>query len=322
MAQTSPNRNAQQSQDKAPPVPGLRADDFRVPNERTVLLQGAALTVAIAAALLLIVVLMGLRMSPVVGGIFIGVFAVWVIAPHAWLWVRARKLALSWTASALVMPPPTRRPPQTLAHDICLIIAANEPQVRLVPGKPTIASLPGVIYLTEELYQQTADRDLLMLLLHEIGHLYAGHLRLLSLARALPPEALEGWWQAVALAPALPWLHALREWALWADVTADRFALILKPDLDLALLGVMKQEVLCSPDSQSRTHLIRFLSTADGMLDRGERFLIGNEITDVLSERPELDTRISNLRAWKESEVFPVVTQHLRATLAARGKPS
>jgi Zn-dependent protease with chaperone function len=312
-----------QSTAKAPRVERLSAEDFRVPNEQTALWLGAVLSGGIAMVTLLFFAIVGMHLPPTVSWIIVAIMAGWIVWPHIWLWLRARQGTAQWAAlaSTAIAPPRTRVQPQTMVHDICVIIdAGQEPKVRIVPGQPAIASLPGFIYLTEELYQQTADRDLLMLLLHEAGHLFAGHVPFLPLARALPVEALEGWWQVIVLAPALPWLHALREWSLWADVTADRFSLIIKSDIDLALLAVMKQEVLCAPDSQSRAHLLRFLGAADSMLDRGEQFLIGTEITDMLSERPELDTRIANLRAWQDSEVFTAAVQRLRKTVAARGK--
>ncbi|MHB9129902.1 MAG: M48 family metalloprotease [Armatimonadota bacterium] len=308
-------KKAAQSTEQVAPI--LQADDFRVPEERQALLKGAGLSAGISALLLLI----ALAIAAKLGAIIIIIVALWIIAPHGWLLWRVYQEKKQWATLMIAgsMPSPANRlKPQTISHEICRVLKycpAQPIEVMVVPGKPAILTIGQTIVVTDELYQLTSDRDLLVLILHEIGHHFAKHLPLLPLARNAPSG------DAMILGlmlPALPWFSALRDWMLLAEVTADRLVLIMKPDINLVTLGVIKEIVLMSPDSESRTHLVRFLGQADASIDRGEQLMISNEITTLFRANPDAEARVENLRTWSESAGYQAAVKRLHEGLAAK----
>lgn len=298
---------------------GLRPADIRVSDEYKVLIQGALASIVIIALVFFAIVPMVMRLPQPANLLVLLVLAAWVLGPYAWLGYRAYQESARWKAALqtpLCFPDHPRQNPQRLTEQLCTVLGiANVPTVVMVPGRPQFLTLGSQLLITEDFYIQTTDRDLLTLLIHELGHHFVGHLPLLPLARALPAQNADEPVPAYLtffLLPALPAMRALEDWALWADVSADRLVLLIKPDVNLGVLGIIKQMVLTSPDSEKRANLVRFLGAADGMVDRGDELLVSNELTGVLRNNPAIESRIENVRAWAASEGYTVAMARLR----------
>ncbi len=306
---------------EAPPAQEspFNARDFRVPDERQALMKGVLGSVGIVGVLLGVAIPVSARVPMPLGAIILGLIILWVLVPFGLLGVRASLERTRWrTAQSTPLPfPPNRINPQEVVRTICrLLRMGNCPEVLLVPGRPAIRSLDGRILITDELYTQTTDRDLQVLLIHELAHHFAGHIPLLPYALMTPTGDAESWLRPVLL-PGLPLYIALEDWLLNADITADRLILLIKPDINLAILGVLKELVFAAPESVARTNLVRFLGTAEGILDRGEQFMVGHQLSDLLHIHPEAESRVANLRAWLGAEGYSQAAKRLRDNVGA-----
>jgi Zn-dependent protease with chaperone function len=296
----------------------LRPADFRVPEEPKSLLMGGLVSLAIAVIIPLLFFVMFKKLPEPANVIVPGIAILWVLAPHGYVLLRGMGESGKYR-KALAMPlvfPPTRTDPQLIVTQIAALLGIRrELTVVLVPGKPALVTLGTTIIMTEGLYSATIDRDLQVLLLHEIAHHFCGHSALLPYAKAVPTAENDPVLRAFFF-PALFWFVALEQWMLWADVSADRLVLLVKLNVDLAILGVIKETALMSPDSESRTHLLRFLTAGeDALIDRGEQFAITTEINSLLHAHPDAESRIANIRDWRIAESFEFAARKLRESV-------
>ncbi len=311
--------------DAAPEV-SLQAAHVRVPQETEPLLKGL-----IGNAVILILALgatLPFALNPktaTVGWVLFGAAMLWVFAPYCWLLARMNRLISSWkqlAASGSVSVPESRQHPQMMVNDICRHVPlATIPTVVITPGgDPALMSAGNAIYLTEALYAQTNDRQLHWLLMHEVGHVFAGHLPLAPLAAGVATTEIEGALRILIL-PILPLVLALEEWAHWADVTADRLTLVINPDLNLATMGVLLQVVITFPMGEIRARITRFIA-AEGQVDPGEEVGFNQAYNDLLFIRNDAATRIKNLHEWRDHAAYRAARELVRARLGALPTPS
>jgi len=304
------------------PIGLLLPRDFRVPEENKGLLQGFGVTGAIAVVVLVILGFFAAKLPAPASTVVTAFLFLYVLAPFLYLIVRGSFETVAWK-KLLSQPlpfPSERTNPQQIATQISkLLWLPREIETILVPGKPALLTIGNTLIMTEGLYQATSDRDLQILLLHEITHTFAGHTLLLPYARAVPRGETNAILRMI-MATGLPLFSALEQWMVWCDVTADRFVLLVKMSVDQAILGVIKETTLMSPDSESRRHLLRFLIDADGIVDRGEQFMITTEINSLLHAHPEAETRIANIRVWREAEAFNEAAKLLRESVEKRSE--
>jgi enamine deaminase RidA (YjgF/YER057c/UK114 family)/Zn-dependent protease with chaperone function len=282
------------------------------------LVRGLAISGLVFLAVLAFFLWVALKLPAPAGWIIFALAMLWMLGPYLWLWLRSRaRLArLRRLLTNQVTAPAEREAPTVIVREIARVLTLPElPLVALVRGKTAIDSLPDFILVSDELYRLTSDRDLQWLLLHELAHHAAGHVPLLALAAAVPPSDSEGPVR-LAMLPILPVVRALEEWATWADITADRLALVVHPVLELAITGVLQQTAFAAPESVLRTRLIQFLAREDAV-DPGETVVANQAITELLSLHPDADLRVTNLRAWQEHPTFKELAQHGREKLAS-----
>ncbi len=304
---------------KAPkPMPvavRLRPTDFRVPEEPKSLLVGALVTLAITVLIPLLFFIVFKKLPDPANVIVPGITVLWVLCPHGIIILRGMQESSRWR-NLLQMPlsfPRERTDPQLIVAQICALLGIRRDfAVVLVSGKPGLVTLGNTIIMTDSLYNATIDRDLQVLLLHEISHTFCGHTALLPFAKGVPSVENDTMIRTV-LFPGFFWFTALEQWLLWADVSADRLVLLVKLNVDLAILGVIKETALMAPDSDSRTHLLRFLTAGeDALIDRGEQFAITTEINSMLHTHPDIESRIANIRDWRAAESFEFTARRLR----------
>lgn len=221
--------------------------------------------------------------------------------------------------------PPSRMNLQRFLHTVSRRLALPvEPLLILVDGPETITLIAGrrivsravypslagqeahqtitcVIAIPIALYNQTRDEEMEVMLLHELGHVLAGHHWLLPLSRVAALADFDVW-RRVLILPALLTFSALREWGWFADATADRFLYVARPNTDLAIRLVLKQALVPAQDQETYGLLIHHLQAGTSPHDHGERMSFQALIDKFLRERPYAEVRVDNLRAWRKSD--------------------
>lgn len=254
----------------------------------------------------------------IIGWCVFAALTAWLVLPLFWLMIRANGFVAGWklltkdASNAIV--PDTRQSPQSMMNEICRYVPLPAiPTVMLVPGDdPGIMSLPGQVIITEGLYRKTQDRELQWLFIHEIGHYFAGHINGMPLAAAIPGD--DEHVLRLLMLPLLPLNLALEEWALWADVTADRLAMVVIPDYNRAVLGVLRHTLLSLGDESYSARIARFVD-AEGQVEPGEQVGVNQAITDLRYNRHDADQRLTSLSEWKEQPAYREVLQILQDRL-------
>lgn len=306
-----PQTKTAQTASRKPEETTLRPSHIRVPEESDPLAKSIVLNLVIIAIVAGITLPFALSRNAImsqIGWCIFGLLMAWVFIPFCWLLVRAAGVTSAWkklTAEASnAIVPDTRLSPQSIMNEICRFVpVASIPTVYLVPGdEPALITLRGQVIITESLYRMTKDRELQWLFLHEVGHIFAGHIGLLPLAVAVPQADIENGVRLLML-PILPLLTGLEEWALWADVTADRLTMVANPDFNQTTLGILRHVILSYPEGETRRRISRFVDS-EGQVEHGDQVGVNQSITDLLYARHDADTRITNLREWKDHPAY------------------
>lgn len=287
----------------------------RVPQESEPILKSVLVLLFIFIAIAVISLPFAFSRKEVVslvGWCIFGVLAAWMVLPFIGLLVRMSGIVSGWKAltkdASNAIVPDTRQSPQAIMNDICRSVPLSAiPTVLLVPGDIAgIMSLPGQVIITEELYRKTTDREMQWLFVHEVGHFFAGHIGTLPLAAAVPSE--DEHLTRMLMLPLLPLCLALEEWALWADVTADRLAMVVIPDYNRAVLGVLRHVLLTLNEETFAARITRFVD-AEGQVAPGDHVGVNQAITDLRYNRHDADQRLTSLSEWKEQDAYRNVLQ-------------
>jgi Zn-dependent protease with chaperone function len=180
---------------------------------------------------------------------------------------------------------------------------------RRTSGRIKVSSVAGsiqtigrTILVPARLRESLSDQEVSLLLAREVGHMRAGHPRLLGLVRRMAvakPLVRVGGFPAFILA------LVLRRWMHYAEFTADRFALALFPDLRLFSQAVLKQAISSESDpSLTMKEVEQHLARTDLSHPMEEELATHFKLGEFMRERADLFLRLREAASFIRSDKF------------------
>jgi Zn-dependent protease with chaperone function len=187
--------------------------------------------------------------------------------------------------------------------------ASGRTRVSSVAG--SIQTIGRTILVPARLRECLSEQEISLLLAREVGHIRAGHPRLLGLVRrmavAKPLVRIGGF-------PAFMLALVLRRWMLYAEFTADRFALALFPDLKLFSQAALKQAISSEPDQPlTMKEVEQHLARTDLSHPMEEELATHFKLGEYMRERADLFSRLREAAAFIRSDKFKELLGSMKA---------
>lgn len=192
--------------------------------------------------------------------------------------------------------------PQSLGDMVSNLARAAGVHARIAPTRhgDAVATVRNTILLPVTLWQRLSPAELQALAGREIGHIKAGNVALRSLCRRL--EAEQSPLRLLAV-PLLPLAGALSSWRLYADLSADRMALILTRDRRSLAAALLKQAL--APDGGvSDTAIDEYLGREFGVSSNRAEVIMHFKLRDVLQARGDLLQRLRAIGLYLDSQEY------------------
>lgn len=273
-----------------PPTPRFTPDRYRHPQEQSARRQGLAVT-AIAGVLALLFIMATPLRWPVGGAYLVWLAFCFLVYPRSAVG-KERKAVLARAAAGE-------------AHDDLAALLAkqaravgtNPPPLVLDPQARGAYLLAGMIVLPAGARAYLGDAEVWATLARQLGHLLAGHDRLLALQRA-------AWNERSPLLRPITWplrfaAGQMGQWRQYALMSADRLAMLLTRDLKVVGAAILKQEVeLSGTDEVKPADIAEYLSQPGGLQAEGTAVSAHYRIGEFLRSRPALQDRFRELTAY------------------------
>lgn len=192
-----------------------------------------------------------------------------------------------------------------LLEEACMVLDVREPPELFVSQSPILnAGAVGVdhpfITLNSSIIEQFSDKEMLVIISHELGHILSGHVlyktllwMLLKLSSSVIPVGkmvLSGL------------IAALKEWDRKSELSADRAALLASQEVSVSYNVLMK---IAGGANEGEMSLEEFFVQADEYEKNGDMLDSMHKLLNVLGEsHPFAVLRLKELKVWHDSGAY------------------
>lgn len=200
-----------------------------------------------------------------------------------------------------------------ILRESCAILDVPEPELYVTNNPFPNAFAGGVerpyITLRSSIVDTLDDEQLYHLIGHELGHIKAGHILYLSVARILAPllEMLGRRTFGLGDVASIGLMVAFAEWSRQAEITADRAGLLVAQDLNISIGANL---ALCAGPSRMRDELNQeaFMDQARAYQEMGWQDQMGKMFLFLFGSwtatHPMPVHRAQQLERWHQSGAF------------------
>jgi len=281
---------------KRPKTPKLTAQHFRHPGEQPALRQALLTAGGLGLGVLVLLALTPFRIQLVVA------FLAWLALCFLLYPASTQAKQRAALAKRDLGGPARDELAQHLAQQAATLNTAA-PRLLLDPDARQCYLLGNAIVAPAGIRAHLTDPEVWAALTIELGHLHAGHARLLGFVRLAGREGSPILRRA--LFPLRVFVMLLARWHDYAQMTADRLALLLIRDRGVVGGAVLKQEVWAAESSDvSAADVADYLARAGGVKAEGAEVTAHYRIGEFLRARPWLTERLREISIYGGSNEY------------------
>ena len=191
---------------------------------------------------------------------------------------------------------------QRMAEVQARALGMPAPQVTVSALAPGVLVVGQRIAMPADLVRELSDAEQWALLAHELAHMRCGHTFWLNLMRRSRQAS------GLLLVPALPAQVVARGLALWepfADLSADRLALILTRDQKMLGQALLKQVAFQEPEMEiSGAEIVEYLQRPGGLQAEGTEVTTHYKLGQLLRDHKDLHERLRQFAAYAGSDGY------------------
>jgi len=290
---------------KVPPA------SFRHPGERKALQQARIMALVAVVVVLLILAATPWRLQLVIATLAWLVLAFMIFPGSA----ASKQHKALYKARSVEQGPDAEHMVAFLAKQAATLGMATPPL--LLDERADSPYLLGkTIVVPANLRQSLDDPELWATLAIMLGHLHAGHAPTMTLLRTAAAESSPI--LRPVLLPVRVWAMLLGAWSQYAEMTADRVAMLLTRDRKVVSSAVLKGAVRGSEEGISQEEISSYLARAGGMQAEGSDVTTHYRLGEFLRARPWVTSRLKAIGAYATSEDFKRDLERLAQASAGR----